>query len=304
MAVALMARREYRTGSIIYQRQSDGRWMGTLEASYTASGRPPAHHRLGQDPGRGGRKLRDNRLEVERNSLGHRCSEARRHRSRRRAHGRTETEGRQTVDLDGPALPRGLRRMLKAASRDGYASPPNMLLADKPVKAVKAVKAVKRLAGHPAPGRPQAARARCRASGRVPVGDQVPPGAPASRGPLTHLGAGRPRRVPFSHPGSAGIFGRTCNTPGMVEVAGRVDVTRRVDPLCGLCCLRSRRCPRPGSGALCRGSRGAVVARLPRRTPHCRAGPRTALRDAAEPRQQSAGASCLVTHCPSRHQVL
>ncbi len=64
-----MSRREYRTGSI-YQRASDNRWMGTLEAGYTASG---ARRRITvsrKSRAEVVRKLRDKGLEVERE--GHR----------------------------------------------------------------------------------------------------------------------------------------------------------------------------------------------------------------------------------------
>lgn len=176
LATFLMARREYRTGSI-YQRESDGRWMGTLEAGYTASG---ARRRItvsAKTRAEVVRKLRDRRLEVERE--GHhnvkrtitvaRWStswlEAIQTKVRPSAYEADKAAMSWVVrtigavklsDLtpdDVRAVARKLRtekkststalryhgaliRMLKAASLDGYAIPPNVLLADKPAKAV------------------------------------------------------------------------------------------------------------------------------------------------------------------------
>lgn len=183
LAKDLMARREYRTGSI-YKRAADGRWMGTLEAGYTASG---ARRRItvsGKTRAEVVRKLRDKRLEVERE--GH-------HNVKRttsvakwskewletiesqvspsaydtdRAAVRTIVAAIGAVKLgdltpaDVRAVAKHLRRngrststalryqgslmrMLKAASLDGYAIPPNVLLAKMPAAAVSDRDAVK-----------------------------------------------------------------------------------------------------------------------------------------------------------------
>lgn len=191
--MADMSRREYRTGSL-YQRRSDWRWLGTIEAGYTESG--SRKRTTVTSPGcEGGcaktckhrktiqRKLRDKRLELEREG----------HRNVRRTTSVAKwadvwltniaTEVRPsayetdkaavkaikaaigTVKLadltpdDVRAVARYLRqrrkststalryhgslmRMLKAASLDGYAIPPNVLLAKKPTKAVSDRQAV------------------------------------------------------------------------------------------------------------------------------------------------------------------
>lgn len=65
MADELMSRREYRTGSV-YQRASDGRWLGTLEAGFTASGTRRRITVTGKTKAEVLRKLRDKRLAMER----------------------------------------------------------------------------------------------------------------------------------------------------------------------------------------------------------------------------------------------
>lgn len=60
-----MARRDYSTGSI-YQRKSDGRWLGTLEAGYTPSGTRRRITVTAKTEAEVKRKLRDKRLQIER----------------------------------------------------------------------------------------------------------------------------------------------------------------------------------------------------------------------------------------------
>lgn len=57
-------RRDYRTGSI-YQRASDGRWMGTIEAGFTASGARRRVTVSGKTRSQVVRKLRDKRLDLD-----------------------------------------------------------------------------------------------------------------------------------------------------------------------------------------------------------------------------------------------
>lgn len=171
-----MSRRGYRTGSV-YQRKSDGRWMGTAEAGYTASGARRRVTVSGKTRAEVVRKLRDKRLEIDRE--GHRnvkrtvtvakwsqaWLEMIQPQIRPSAYEADKAAVRWIVaaigsvklsDLtpdDVRAVARKLRaekrststalryhgaliRMLKAASRDGYAIPPNVLLADKPTKAI------------------------------------------------------------------------------------------------------------------------------------------------------------------------
>jgi integrase len=182
MATDLMARREYRTGSI-YQRASDGRWMGTLEGGFTASG---ARRRItvsGKTRPDVVRKLRDKRLEVERE--GHRnvkrttsvakwselWLESIQPHVRPSAYETDRAATKAIVAAIGavkladltPADVRSvaaylrknkkststalryhgsLTRMLKAASLDGYAIPPNVLLTKAPEAAVNDREAV------------------------------------------------------------------------------------------------------------------------------------------------------------------
>lgn len=65
MATEDMSRREYRTGSV-FQRSSDGRWIGTLEAGYTASGARKRTTVSAKTEAECKRKVRDKRLELER----------------------------------------------------------------------------------------------------------------------------------------------------------------------------------------------------------------------------------------------
>lgn len=176
MADTDMARREYRTGSI-YQRAFDGRWLGTIEAGFTASGSRRRITVTGKSRESVKRRLRDKRLELEREG----------HRNVRRsvtvakwsetwlpmvaakvspsAYEVDKAAVRYIVASVGsvrlndltPADVRAvagkiraaglststalryhgtLTRMLKAASSDGYAVAPNVLLAEKPTKAV------------------------------------------------------------------------------------------------------------------------------------------------------------------------
>lgn len=198
MADTVTNRREYRTGSI-YQRSSDGRFLGTLEAGYTASGARRRVTVSGKTRAEVKRKLRDKRLELERE--GHRnvkrttsvarwseqwldaiqtqvtpsAYETDRAAVRaivasigqvkladltpadvRAVAARLRRQGRSTstaLRYQG-----SLMRMLKAASLDGYAIPPNVLLAENPKAAVndrdavnvdQAVKVLAHLAGLP-----------------------------------------------------------------------------------------------------------------------------------------------------------
>lgn len=63
-----MARRDYRTGSV-YQRQSDGLWVGTLEAGFTASGGRRRLTVSGKTEAIARRKLRDKRLQIDREGV-------------------------------------------------------------------------------------------------------------------------------------------------------------------------------------------------------------------------------------------
>ncbi|MCD4535686.1 tyrosine-type recombinase/integrase [Nocardioides sp. cx-169] len=193
MADTAMSRAEYGAGSM-FQRSSDWRWIGTIEAGYTASG---ARRRLTVSTKgcTGGcakrcphvaaikRKMRDKKVEVDRE--GHRqvkrtTSVAKwsemwlediQTKVRPSAYETDRAAVRAIVaaigavklaDLtptDVKAVAKRLRaqkkststalryhgsliRMLKAASREGYAIPPNVLLADKPTKAVNDRQAV------------------------------------------------------------------------------------------------------------------------------------------------------------------
>lgn len=60
-----MARREYGEGSV-YQRKSDGLWVGTIEAGWTASGARRRVTVSGKTEAIARRKLRDKKLEIER----------------------------------------------------------------------------------------------------------------------------------------------------------------------------------------------------------------------------------------------
>lgn len=176
MATELMARREYRTGSL-YQRSSDGRWIGTLEGGYTASGARKRITVSGKTQGDVKRKLRDKRLELEREgrtNVKRTTSVARwaetwldmiQPRVRPSAYetdraavrvivaaiGATKLSDLTPADVRavakhlrsrGKSTSTALRyhgsliRMLKAASLDGYAIPPNVLLAEAPKAAV------------------------------------------------------------------------------------------------------------------------------------------------------------------------
>lgn len=64
-----MSRREYRTGSL-YQRASDGRWLGTIEAGVNPNGSRRRVTVSAKTKAEAKRKLRDKRLELERE--GHR----------------------------------------------------------------------------------------------------------------------------------------------------------------------------------------------------------------------------------------
>ena len=61
-------RREYKTGSI-YQRSSDGMWVGTLEAGFTKTGARRRIPVYGKTEAVVKRKLRDKRLQIEREGL-------------------------------------------------------------------------------------------------------------------------------------------------------------------------------------------------------------------------------------------
>lgn len=61
-------RRQYGTGSV-YQRESDGRWYGTIEAGYTKAGTRRRINATAGSEAECKRKLRDKRLEIEREGL-------------------------------------------------------------------------------------------------------------------------------------------------------------------------------------------------------------------------------------------
>jgi len=63
-----VGRRDYKTGSV-YQRASDGRWLGTIEAGYTPTGGRRRITVTGKTEAIVKRKLRDKRLQVERDGL-------------------------------------------------------------------------------------------------------------------------------------------------------------------------------------------------------------------------------------------
>lgn len=171
-----MSRREYRTGSI-YQRSSDGRWIGTLEAGFTASGSRKRINVTAKTKAEVKRKLRDKRAELERE--GHRnvkrtitvakwsteWLELIQTKIKPSAYEADKAAVRWIVQAIGhvkltdltPADVRAvaakiragglstssalryhgaLMRLLTAASRDGYAIPPNVLHAEKPKAAV------------------------------------------------------------------------------------------------------------------------------------------------------------------------
>jgi integrase len=65
MAYIMSPRREYRSGSI-YQRSSDGRWFGAYEAGFTANGDRKRSTVSAKTRAEVVRKLRDKRLEIER----------------------------------------------------------------------------------------------------------------------------------------------------------------------------------------------------------------------------------------------
>lgn len=66
-----MVRREYGSGSV-YRRSRDGRWVGTLEAGWAASGRRRRITVTGKTEAAVRRRLRDRRLELERGGGGDR----------------------------------------------------------------------------------------------------------------------------------------------------------------------------------------------------------------------------------------
>lgn len=176
MATDDMSRREYRTGSV-FQRSSDSRWIGTLEAGYTASGARKRVTVSAKTEAECKRKVRDKRLELEREgrtNVKRTTSIARwaetwldmiQPRVRPSAYETDRAAVRAIVAAIGavklsdmtPADVRSvakylrgkgkststalryhgsLIRMLKAASLDGYAIPPNVLLAEPPKAAV------------------------------------------------------------------------------------------------------------------------------------------------------------------------
>ncbi|MBO9524302.1 MAG: tyrosine-type recombinase/integrase [Nocardioidaceae bacterium] len=63
-----MARRDYKTGSI-YQRSSDGRWMGTIEAGWSAEGTRRRVTVSGKTRVEVVKKIRDKGLQIERDGL-------------------------------------------------------------------------------------------------------------------------------------------------------------------------------------------------------------------------------------------
>jgi integrase len=176
MADTGMSRRDYRTGSV-YQRASDGRWMGTIEAGFTESG---ARRRLtvsGTSKQQVQRKLRDKSAELD--AAGHRNVKRSvtvakwaetwlpmiQTQVRPSAYDVDKAAVRYIIAAIGSvrlndltpadvrsvaAKVRGkgkssstalryhgtLMRLLKAAATDGYAIPPNVLLAKKPKAAV------------------------------------------------------------------------------------------------------------------------------------------------------------------------
>lgn len=191
---SLMSRREYRTGSLFQkcearfgcpplvdgerpQHKCAGRWFGTLESGYTASGARKRVTVSAKTKPEVVRRLRDKRLEME--AQGTRAikrtttvakwsgqwleniqtkvrpSAYETDRAAVRvivaAIGATKLADLEPTDVRAVATylrKRGkststalryhgsLMRMLKAASLDGYAIPPNVLLSDKPTKAV------------------------------------------------------------------------------------------------------------------------------------------------------------------------
>jgi integrase len=182
MADTSMTRRDYKTGSV-FQRSSDGRWLGTIEAGYTANG---GRRRITVSASTRSavlRKIRDKKLELERE--GHRnvkrtitvakwsqaWLDAIQPKVRPSAYETDKAAAKVIVAAIGhiklgdlsPADVRdvavylrkqgkststalryhgSLMRMLKAASLDGYAIPPNVLLTEKPTKAVSDREAV------------------------------------------------------------------------------------------------------------------------------------------------------------------
>jgi len=176
MAKENVTRTNYGTGSI-YKRASDGRWMGTLEAGFTASGARKRITVSGKTEAEVKRRLRDKRNELEREgrtNVKRTTSVARwaevwldmiQPRIRPSAYETDRAAVRVIVAAIGAvklsdmtpadvrAVAKYLRinkkststalryhgsliRMLKAASLDGYAIPPNVLLADPPKAAV------------------------------------------------------------------------------------------------------------------------------------------------------------------------
>lgn len=182
MATGDMSRREYRSGSV-YRRSSDGRWIGTLEGGYTASGARKRITVSAKTEAECKRKVRDKRLELEREgrtNVKRTTSIARwseswldmiQPRIRPSAYETDRAAVRAIVAAIGAvklsdmtpedvrAVAKYLRsngkststalryhgsliRMLKAASLDGYAIPPNVLLAEPPKAAVHDRKAL------------------------------------------------------------------------------------------------------------------------------------------------------------------
>lgn len=176
MAKEPVTRTNYGTGSI-YRRASDGRWMGTLEAGFTASGARKRITVSGKTEAEVKRKLRNKRLELEREgrtNVKRTTSVARwaetwldmiQPRIRPSAYETDRAAVRVIVAAIGSvkladmtpadvrAVAKYLRargkststalryhgsliRLLKAASLDGYAIPPNVLLAEAPKRAV------------------------------------------------------------------------------------------------------------------------------------------------------------------------
>jgi len=175
-------RRDYGSGSV-YRRASDGRWVGTFEAGYTASGTRRRPVVTGKTEAEAKRRLRDKVAQFERDgrrqakrtltvkawsdlwladivtkvrpnaydadkagvhwiveAIGHLRLEELTPSDVRAVAKRLRTAGRSSstaLRYQGT-----LMRMLKAASLDGYAVPPNVLLAEKPKKAVHDRKAL------------------------------------------------------------------------------------------------------------------------------------------------------------------
>jgi integrase len=180
--MADIARRGWKTGSV-YQRSSDGRWLGTLEAGYTASGSRKRITVTGKTKTQVQRRLRAKTIELEREGRGNLKRtitvakwaplwlEDIRPKVRPKAYDvdraavnviieaigavkladlspadvRTVAKVARRNGLSGSTALRyhgTLMRMVKAASLDGYAIPPNVLLAENPTKNVSDRRAV------------------------------------------------------------------------------------------------------------------------------------------------------------------